>query len=40
MTWAGLEDVLLYIEIIVNNSPLTNIEEENDYTILIFMIVI
>ena len=40
MTWAGLEDVLLYIEIIVNNSPLTNIKEENDYTILIFMIVI
>ena len=34
MTWAELEEVLLDIEIILNNRPLTYIEEEIDYPIL------
>ena len=34
LTWAELEEVLLDIEIILNNRPLTYIEEEIDYPIL------
>ena len=34
LTWAELEEVLLDIEIILNNRPLTHIEEEIDYPIL------
>ena len=34
LTWAELENVLLDIEIILNNRPLTYIEEEIDYPIL------
>ena len=34
LTWAELEEVLLDIEIILNNRPLTSIEEEIDYPIL------
>ena len=34
LTLAELEEVLLYIEIILNNRPLTRIEEEIDYPIL------
>ena len=34
MTWAELEEVLLDIEIIPKNRPLTNIEEEIDCPIL------
>ena len=34
MAWAELEEVLLDIEIILNNRPLTYIEEEIDYPIL------
>ena len=34
MTWAELEEVLLDIETILNNRPLTCIEEEIDYPIL------
>ena len=34
LTWAELDEVLLYIEIILNNGPLTYIEEEIDYPIL------
>ena len=33
LTWAELEEVLLDIEIILNNRPLTYIEEEIDYPI-------
>ena len=34
LTWAELQEVLLDIEIILNNRPLTYIEEEIDYPIL------
>ena len=34
LTWAELEEVLLDIEIILNNRPLTYIKEEIDYPIL------
>ena len=34
LTWAELEEVLLDIEIILNNRPLTYIEKEIDYLIL------
>ena len=34
MTWAKLEELLLDIEIILNNRPLTYIEEVIDYSIL------
>ena len=34
LTWAELEEVLLDIEIILNNRPLTYIQEEIDYLIL------
>ena len=34
LTWAELEEVLLDIETILNNRPLTCIEEEIDYPIL------
>ena len=34
LTWAELEDVLLGIELILNNRPLTYIEKEIDYPIL------
>ena len=34
LTWAELEEVLLDIEIILNNRPLSYIEEEIEYTIL------
>ena len=34
LTWAELEEVILDIEIILNNRPLTYIEEEIDYPIL------
>ena len=34
LTWAELEEVLLDIEIILNNRPLTHIEEGIDYPIL------
>ena len=35
LTWAELEEILLNIETIHNNSPLTYIEEESNYPILI-----
>ena len=34
LTWAELEEVLLDIEIILNNRPLTYIEKEINYPIL------
>ena len=34
LTWTELEEILLDIEIVLNNRPLTNIEEETDYPIL------
>ena len=35
LTWAELEEILLNIETIHNSSPLTYIEEESNYPILI-----
>ena len=34
LTWAEFEEVLLDIQIILNNRPLTNVKEEIDYHIL------